>query len=197
VLIEGKHKDAFMVRNLSRLLISSNENWVVPAGARARRWFVLDIADTHRNERAYFAAIEDELDNGGLGALMHHLMSFDLSAIDVFTAPKTKALLDQKEASADPRQMFWLDTLKQGYVRYMGEDTVSGRDKACDTNGWPPELLKEKLFSAYALWAKEHNVRSRLESSSGFHRWFKEKELLPGVTDYRPHGGQRTWSCPR
>ena len=54
LLIEGKHRDAFMVRNLSRLIIASNEKWVVPAGIRARRWCVLDVADTHANDRAYF-----------------------------------------------------------------------------------------------------------------------------------------------
>jgi hypothetical protein len=41
-----------MVRNLSRLIIASNERWVVPAGVNARRWWVLDVADTHANDRA-------------------------------------------------------------------------------------------------------------------------------------------------
>ena len=65
LLIECKHRDAFMVRNLSRLIIASNEKWVVPAGIRARRWCVLDVADTHANDRAYFGAIDDELHRDG------------------------------------------------------------------------------------------------------------------------------------
>jgi Family of unknown function (DUF5906) len=62
LLIEGKHRDAFMVRNLSRLIIASNEKWVVPAGIRARRWCVLDVANTHANDRAYFGAIDGSSD---------------------------------------------------------------------------------------------------------------------------------------
>ena len=64
LLIEGKLQDGFMVRNLSRLIIASNEKWVVPAGNRARRWCVLDVADTHLHDRGYFAAIDKELKNG-------------------------------------------------------------------------------------------------------------------------------------
>src|SRR5262249_54531653 len=58
--IEGKFRDPIMVRNLSRLIIASNEKWVVPAGIQARRWAVFDVADTRRNDRAYFRAIDEE-----------------------------------------------------------------------------------------------------------------------------------------
>jgi hypothetical protein len=182
VLIEGKHKDAIMLKSMHRFIIASNENWVVPAGFDARRWFVLDVLATHMGDRSYFNAIEEELSNGGLGALMHLLMTFDLGTVDLFTAPKTAALLQQKESSLDLMSMFWLDALKQGYLRYSQNNDGDIRD----TSGWPAQIYKDGLFSAYAVWAREHNVRSRLESSSGFHRWFKQKNLLPGSTEQRP-----------
>jgi Family of unknown function (DUF5906) len=59
-LIEPKHVTAYMVRNLSRLIIASNEHWVVPAGLDARRWAVLDVSDVHKNDRKYFGDIDDE-----------------------------------------------------------------------------------------------------------------------------------------
>ena len=97
LLIEGKFKDGYMVKNLSRLIIASNENWVVPAGLKARRWAVLDVADTHERDRPYFVAITEEMENGGLEAFMHLLRTFDLSKVDVYTVPATAALLEQKE----------------------------------------------------------------------------------------------------
>jgi hypothetical protein len=49
LLVEGKYKDAFMIRNLSRLIIASNEEWVVPAGLKARRWHVADTSEERRS----------------------------------------------------------------------------------------------------------------------------------------------------
>ena len=112
LLIEGKFKDGYMVRNLSRLIIASNEKWAVPAGMRARRWCVLDVADTHLQERGYFAAIDKELKNGGLEAFMHLLMTFDIDSVDIFTVPKTAALLEQKEESMHPHESWWLERLQ-------------------------------------------------------------------------------------
>ena len=44
-MIEPKGVDPFSVRNCIHLLMSSNADWVVPAGADARRYFVLDVSD--------------------------------------------------------------------------------------------------------------------------------------------------------
>jgi Family of unknown function (DUF5906) len=54
LLIEQKGVDAFMVRNVTRLIVASNEDWVVPAGAQARRWCVLDVGNAHACDRRYF-----------------------------------------------------------------------------------------------------------------------------------------------
>jgi Family of unknown function (DUF5906) len=164
LLIEGKHKDAFMVRNISRLIIASNEQWVVPAGTQARRWLVLDVADTHANDRKYFAAIDEELRNGGLEGLMHVLTTFDLRSVDVHTAPKTAALLEQKEESFAPHVQWWNETLERGTLRYAGAETVRGFDQneITETSGWPTEIQKDQLWQSYRLWMQEHNVKSRV-----------------------------------
>ena len=61
---EVKQLDPITTRNISRFIIASNEDWVVPAGLKARRWAVLDVAGTHKEDRAYFAAIEKEWESG-------------------------------------------------------------------------------------------------------------------------------------
>jgi hypothetical protein len=97
LMIEQKTIDSYPVRNIVHLIMSSNKNWVIPASGDARRWFVLDVADTHMQDTAYFEAIKKEMEkNGGLEALLHHLMSIDISDFDVRNAPKTDALNEQK-----------------------------------------------------------------------------------------------------
>jgi len=184
LLIEGKHRDAFMVRNLSRLIIASNEKWVVPAGIRARRWCVLDVADTHANDRAYFRAIDDELHrDGGLAGLMRVLQTFDLKSVDVYAPPKTAALLEQKEESFPPHVQWWAETLNRGTVRYPTTSPYVGDQ--IETSNWPESILKSLLWEAYALWMRQHNIRSRVLTADSLHRWFKEAELLPGTTTTR------------
>ncbi len=201
LLIEGKHKDAFMVRNLSRLIIASNEKWVVPAGIQARRWCVLDVADTRANDRAYFSAIDEELRNGGLQGLMHYLMTFDLVSVDIYTAPKTVALLEQKEESFQPYVQWWAETLKRGTLRYENTESVSAfnlskQDKIAETDGWPTSVQKDRMWESYRLWIREHNVRSRVATTNTLHRWFNEAKLLPGATESKPFKGKRRLTLP-
>jgi Family of unknown function (DUF5906) len=197
VTIEGKHKDPITVRNLSRLIIASNEKWVVPAGTQARRWGVLDVAPTYANNRAYFNAIDEELRSGGLAGLMHHLQTFDLGAVDVHTPPKTAALMEQKEESFAPHVQWWAEALKRGALRYESEESASDRldfnrrEKVTETDGWPTDILKETLWLAYKLYLREHNIRSRVMPDSQLHKWFGDNNLLPGARDWRPRGGAR------
>jgi len=96
LLIEPKGLDTFPVRNSLHIILSSNNEWVIPAGADARRFFVLDVAATHIRDFRYFAAIAEEMDNGGREALLDMLMKQDLSKFNIRSVPLTSALADQK-----------------------------------------------------------------------------------------------------
>jgi hypothetical protein len=99
LLIEPKGIDPFPARNCVHLIMSSNNDWVIPAGADARRYFVLNVGDAHMQDLEYFAAIAQEMDNGGREALLHYLLSRDLEGIDIRLVPHTKALAEQKTHS--------------------------------------------------------------------------------------------------
>ena len=53
---------------------------MIPAGFKERRWAVFDMGEAHVQDHAYFAAITQEMDNGGREALLYHLLNFDLSS---------------------------------------------------------------------------------------------------------------------
>ena len=44
--LEAKFRDPIMVDNRLRIIVASNNDWVVPTGIGDRRWFVLDVANT-------------------------------------------------------------------------------------------------------------------------------------------------------
>jgi Family of unknown function (DUF5906) len=99
LLVEPKGVDVFAVRNCIHLLMSSNADWVVPAGAEARRYFVLNVADTCMQDTQYFAAIADQMEDGGRAALLALLQNRDLSGFNVRSVPLTEALAEQKAHS--------------------------------------------------------------------------------------------------
>jgi hypothetical protein len=55
--IERKGIDTFTAPNRMHVFLSSNSDWVVPAGADARRFFVLDVGDSHKQDHRYFKAM--------------------------------------------------------------------------------------------------------------------------------------------
>jgi hypothetical protein len=96
LLVEPKGLDAYAVRNCIHLIMSSNADWVVPAGADARRYFVLNVSDAHMRDHDYFRAIVSQMDNGGREALLHRLLTRDIFNFQVQRVPVTDALSEQK-----------------------------------------------------------------------------------------------------
>src|SRR5262249_26291796 len=92
-MIERKGVDPVPVRNLIRLLVTSNNHWVVPAGMEERRFAVVDLGEAAIQNAEYFAAIDDEMANGGREALLDYLLRFDLSNVDLRCSTPSKATI--------------------------------------------------------------------------------------------------------
>jgi uncharacterized protein DUF5906/bifunctional DNA primase/polymerase-like protein len=149
-LIEYKGKEPVRIQNYLRLLVSGNQDWQVPAGFEERRFGTLDVGEEHMGDKNYFAAIDDEMDNGGREALLHHLLNFvDLTEIDLRTIPKTTALLEQKVASLNHTQAWWMDVLMRGELPPVWDEKAIG---ACSTLA---------LFNMYIGHAQKQGVRRR------------------------------------
>ena len=114
--IERKGIDAYDAANYTRLLVTSNQAWVVPAGLDERRFAVFDVGNAHRQDHAYFAAMATELASGGYGALLHLLLTRRYTEASVRAVPQTRALVEQTIASLPPKEAWLLDLLQSGTV---------------------------------------------------------------------------------
>jgi len=115
LVIEGKGENAFKIKNHLHFIFATNNDWCVPAGPQERRFFVLDVGEKHMQDHAYFAAIQNELDNGGREALLHYLLNYDLNGRNLRVFPQTPALMEQKVFSMTPIQKFWFGKLETGF----------------------------------------------------------------------------------
>jgi hypothetical protein len=163
-MIESKGVDPIRLRNFLRVIMTSNEGWVVPAGADERRFCVLDVGDGCAQNHTYFRELDDELDNGGRERLLHDLLTFDLSKVDLWHIPKTRALLDQKVRSFDTIDDFWYNRLHE-------------------SDNWPSRVVCSKLHAEYLDATRQIGVgRKRGPAEFGV----RLAKLVPGIRKYRP-----------
>lgn len=152
IMIEGKGVDAEMSPNFVHLLMASNSDWVVPAGADERRYFVLDVSDLKMQDKAYFRAIREELENGGREALLHYLMTRDISKFDVRQFPKTSALQEQKLLSMSTEEQWWYEKLMDGRNSFRHDN-------------WVGEVLKSDIQADYLHWCEQQKVMRRANAT--------------------------------
>lgn len=112
--IEQKGRDSLQVNNYLRLLITTNEDWVIPAAFDERRFAVVDVGNGNQQDQDFFVAMLKQLDNGGYGALLYDLLHFPLKEVDIRVLPQTAALDQQKEISMNPIDSWWFACLQQG-----------------------------------------------------------------------------------
>ena len=112
--IERKRVDVISVPNVLHLIIASNNEWVVPAGLDERRFAVLDVDSTWEQDHTFFAALEKEMEHGGLAAMLYDLQHLDISGGNLRQPPVTAALLAQKLQSMNRPERWWYDKLLRG-----------------------------------------------------------------------------------
>ncbi|MEY9607012.1 hypothetical protein ABIF74_011765 [Bradyrhizobium japonicum] len=163
-MIESKGVDPIRLRNFVRVIMSSNEGWVVPAGMDERRFVVLDVNPRCAQNRSYFAEMDEELNNGGRERLLHDLQTFDLSQVDLWRLPQTHALLEQKVRSFDTIDDFWYNRLHEG-------------------DNWPDRVVCADLHAEYLKAAAQIGVgRKRGPAEFGT----RLAKLVPGIRKNRP-----------
>lgn len=164
--VEQKGKDPYTVKNHVGLVISSNECWVVPAGLQERRFFVLDVAETHARDTSYFGPIFRQMRDGGLEAMLYDLLSWNISGVDLRTAPETEALFEQTIQGMTTIQKWWFEVLRAGTQLRDGDD-------------WKMSVETRKLHEDYLRFAADHGDRFP-ETDAVFSR--ELKKLEPGLS---------------
>jgi len=180
--IEPKFVDPIMVANYLRLLAIGNPGWVVPVSFNDRRWVVFEVRDANKEDHAYFAAIDAELDNGGREALLHLLQNLDLTKFDIWDTPKTEARSEQQLRSMSMVEKWWYDCLKDGAIFVPSHE--GSHDIDFDTRG-----LKEDVTASYLEYARVHGGRSPLTNTA---LWTQLRKMLPDVklTFHQPQGNR-------
>jgi hypothetical protein len=117
--INPKYRPHITVDNIMRVIMAANPGHVVPVTFDERRITGASVSSAHQQDHTYFAAIQNELDHGGYSALMHTLMTRDISKFNHREAYVTDALLDQIEQGMTPIEQWWLNVLRLGQINFV------------------------------------------------------------------------------
>lgn len=164
--IEGKHRDLIMVRNNLHVIMSTNNQWAVPAGLDERRFFVLNMKDDDavKQNSAYFNAIKLQMDNGGRGRLLHDMLQRDIKRFDTYKAPNTVGLLEQKIESFDSVHGWWYGCLNGGAI-FDGWD-------------WEVAFPAEAVYNNYLAYCKNSGNSKYHNNPTHFGRFLSS--MMPG-----------------
>lgn len=159
IMIEQKGQNAFPIKNHIRLIVASNNDWVIPAGLEERRFLVLDVNDSHMQHHEYFKAIISQMDNGGREGMLHDLLRHDICGCDLRTIPRTSALFDQIFKSMSALEKFWYERLVEGcFAEYLA---------------WEDPIPTHLLYDRFRQYAQDSGVRFR-ETDSEFGKKIKK-----------------------
>lgn len=150
-VIEHKGKEPFKVDNLTRTIVLGNEDWLVPATQDERRYAVFNVGDGRKQDRSFFYSMRKGMEDGGYRLLLTYLLEYDISNFDINHAPMTQGLIDQKHASLEPMEQWWLDCLSEGYL-------VGSAAKGIDFR----EINTETFRNAFIEYARRRMIRTRL-----------------------------------
>jgi hypothetical protein len=198
--IEPKGRDTIEVPNRLHSMLASNHDWVVPAGARERRYAVQDVDESKVQDAGWFKPIYQEMRSGGLEAMLYDLLHYPLGDWHPRQIFRTKALSRQQEQSLEALDQLWLELLQTGVLTGASE---AAPDKAI-VNHYEEEITETEGFTKRTrtvkregLYDQARQVSPRLKGASdhALGHYLREQ----GCMSVWISGGDRTrrgWSLP-
>lgn len=181
ITIERKGVDAYTAPNYTRILFTSNEDFVVPASLDERRFAVFDVGISRKQDSRYFSDLDKWYHGGGASALLHYLKNFDLTETNLRLVPQTDALRDQKLEALDNVTGWLFNCLQNGELR---ENRVAG-----NVVNFGGEAPKSEVYDIYCS-----TLRSKYDNpvkENSFWRSLSNYEGLVSQGSYKRVGEQR------
>lgn len=175
--IEAKGIDVVSSENHLHIIMASNNEWVVPAGADSRRFAVFNVPSTKQGDQQYFKLIADQLyKHGGLAAMAFDLLNMDLKGWHPErNRPETDALEAQRVHTLKGFDRVWQDLLEQAMLPHSSDSRALG--------------LNSLLFQSYCARVSRKDNPPTLN---------KIAQVLKksGATNRKNGEGRMVWTIP-
>ncbi len=93
--VEAKFENVKSVVNHIRIVMASNEDWVIPTSHDERRYFVLRVSDKWIGNYKYFEELAYEMEGDGPAAMLHDLLKRKYDIKKLRSAPRSSEYASQ------------------------------------------------------------------------------------------------------
>jgi hypothetical protein len=197
--LNEKYQPARQIKSYHRFIAATNADHFKNTERDDRRDFTLRVSEAHKGDHAYWDALNHEIDNGGVEALVHDLQAMDLSEFNVRHKPNTKELLEQKMLSLNPYELWWHDCLYSGELGGNGwpsfVKTIDAIDGIMEFSGGriykkPVPILVSRSLAKFCPSAKNDQKQVNRER----HRGFELPSLQQARAEFETYiGGAVDW----
>ena len=178
------------------IVVASNNEWPIAIAMDDRRFMVLDVLDTERQNDAYFAPLREELKAGGLAAMLHDLLAHTVDEHALRHPPTTRAKREVMTQSLKPIERWWYEKLLSGSLAF---NTMEKDGDIKCVEGWPTSIDKVALHEDYLAFLDKHHRDGRTRRSTQtelgmflakYTRLYEQRRLV-GMS-----GAQYVWNIP-
>ena len=160
--VEDKFFSNWTAPNHLRVIMTSNNDFVVRADARERRYAVFEVTNPHQDDpdarRRYFGEMVEQMETGGYAAMLGELLARDITDWNKENIPETEALRMQKmlNLSNDPVAAWWYSRLEEGIFVLSGAAETERYEWKSDDVTW---VVVADLVADYQAFARGHGFR--------------------------------------
>jgi hypothetical protein len=194
LFIEAKGRDQISVVNMLHVVMATNEDWVVPAGEKERRFALFDVADTHCQDGEYFDPLYAQLDAGGYEAMLFDLLHRDIGDWHPRKEiPRNAALVKQQAESLSPLDAWWVGLLEDGQLTGASEDEPNRAiSNEHEENRFDPTYGRHTVIRCKGLYdhARQASPKLRHFTDDALGRYLKKQ----GCENARKVRGKRGWT---
>lgn len=115
VTIEQKYQPRRTISSYHRFFAASNHKHFAQVEADDRRFAFFQVSEARKGDHAYWDNVHKAIDDPAvIAAMVHEMLSLDLTNFNVRQRPKTEAHMDQRLKSLSGFDRYWFEVLQTG-----------------------------------------------------------------------------------
>ena len=154
----------FGAKNVTRLILDSNEKYIVPATEDEGRYIVEGISDCKKGDKEFFTSVNNlRTSQKAMEKLMYFYLNFDYKPFEHYLreAPKSKHLVEQIMQNFSKIQEWWYRNLQEG--------NIYKTSYVMDANGI--KIANEALWDSFKEF---HKGKTQYEKQISFYSDLKD-----------------------
>ncbi len=160
-VIEMKGVDKIKGRNLSKVMMATNDQYAANIDSHDRRHVYLPVSDSKTGDFKYFKELAMEIEDGGREAFLKFMLEHKIE-VDVRKMPKGQSSQreDDMRRSADPAVKFFYSLVEDGPEQF---DVEGGRSYSeTEFANWHSETIyipKHVLFEMFRRYCRSASIK--------------------------------------